>query len=335
MMKIVRTIVLLAFLLLIFPTLKVEALAPGGVGNLDIAVVPDFPGPNEPVRATLSTYSTDLNRAKITWTLGGSVIESGVGEKTVNFTSGKNGVRSVLSVRVEGGDGIILSGSVNITPAKVDLLWETSTYTPVLYKGKALHTSQATIKVVALPEIYVGSRRALPNDLVYEWTRNGDPLLSQSGYGKNSISIEGARIFGKDIVEVIVSTVNKEAKAKSSVTINTIDPYIVFYGEDELLGTTYNKTLGQGFNLGSEEFKLRAEPYFFSLEELTSSRLNYDWRLDGKKIEPESNKNILTLRYTGGGGSSQVSLKITNPLRSLQEALNTFMINFGNQNNES
>jgi hypothetical protein len=89
-------------------------------------------------------------------------------------------------------------------------------------------------------------------------------VVLQSGYGKNSFSYTGPKIFGSDIVEVVVSTKDNAVYASNRVTISTTDPEIIFYEENDLFGTNYTKVIPTTFSMQTEEFKLRAEPCYFT-----------------------------------------------------------------------
>src|SRR5690606_11304016 len=59
---------------------------PTGVEEqITIQQIPRIPSPGETVSITLSGYSTNLNKATITWTLNGNILNSGVGATQIQF----------------------------------------------------------------------------------------------------------------------------------------------------------------------------------------------------------------------------------------------------------
>ena len=48
--------------------------------NMDI--VPRNPGPGDEIYVSLTSYTTDINSAKITWRVNGKTIDEGTGKKT-------------------------------------------------------------------------------------------------------------------------------------------------------------------------------------------------------------------------------------------------------------
>ena len=124
--------------------------------NVDVALTtnPEYPSANSNVTISLSTYSIDLGKAKISWLLDGNLSLEGVGKKTFSFTTGDTGSSSTIQVKIETADGNSVDKQLTITPANVDMLWEAyDSYVPPFYKGKKLGTGEGTYKVVALPSI--------------------------------------------------------------------------------------------------------------------------------------------------------------------------------------
>ena len=232
----------------------------------------------------------------------------------------------------EGGE---LSAEAIIRPADVDILWQSHSYTPPFYRGKALHSSQSPITLTAMPYFISGGRAVDSDNLIYNWTRNDKPLLDQSGYGKRSLTITGAKIFGRDIIELTVATRDSRISAKRRVVINTIDPEILFYEERGLEGIHYDNELSGTFTLSNQELVLMAEPYFVSLPEFESDKINYTWTVDGKRANPDSENPLrLTLRQEGGPGMARLTLALKNPARSLQEAVASVFLKFSGVNTD-
>src|SRR3989344_5089218 len=224
-------------------------------GFISLEISPENPAPNSNVSARLQSFSTDLSRANISWSVGGKQIESGVGRTSVNFTVGPAGSATQIYVRVVDLEGRVSEISRTIRPAGVELIWEARTYTPAHYRGKALASSQASVRIVAFPEIVVSGSKVSPTSLIYQWRRDGKPLLDKSGYGRRSLEITGAKLFGQALIEVTVSTRDGKVNAQGVTLVKVVDPQIRFYQQNPLSGTLFEKALGPNFNFapGQEE----------------------------------------------------------------------------------
>lgn len=319
------------FLVLFFaPWHNTQAVSNDLLGNVVIEINPIYPKPEQRALASVNTYSLDLDKTEITWLVNGSVVKQGIGEKSTGFTMGKAGTPIRIEVRVSSKSLGVLSDSITITPASVDLLWESNTYTPNLYKAKPLHSSESQITLLAIPHISISGNKVSAKDLTYNWKINGNPQIAQSGYGKYSLTYKGPKIFGEDTIEVVASTQNSNIYASNQVKIATMDPEIIFYEENDLFGTNYLAMIPKNFSMSREEFKLRAEPFYFSEPDLSKTVVSYEWSLNGKEIQLNADPRILTLRNAGGFGSSAIRLVMKNTTKSLQEAASSFNVYFGN-----
>src|SRR3989344_66355 len=287
---------------------------PSSMGTLNAASSPEFPGPNSQVRISLSSFSTDLNRATIGWYSNGKLIKQAVGMVTFDFKTGAIGSKTEISAVVKKQEGGTLTKNLTFQPAEIDLLWASNTVVPPLYKGRALKSSEAQTKVTAVTNFVQGSKRVPNSGLVFEWALNSQPLLKQSGPGKNSLEFRGATVFGRDIVELTVSTIDKNIISKRVGIAPVVEPEIVFYHEAELAGT---------------EFIIRAVPYYVSREEYENGQMKLNWVVNGKALpdQREEGRDLLALQNESGGRSKAVvNVSISNPTRMLQEAVGSISL---------
>lgn len=296
-------------------------------GDFSLEINPENPGPNEKVSAKLITYSFDANRAAISWILNGEKKLSGIGETKFNFTTGNAGSKITLVVSVKTDNGISMEKTLTFRPADVDLLWEAETYVPPTFKGKAIPTSESRIKVTALPHIVVDGAEVSSSNLIFDWERNFSNVQGASGYGKNSFSFRSAEIFGEDNISVTVSTYGRSITAQNRIRIKIGEPKILFYENKPMEGVLYNSALNGEFQLSGNEISVKAEPFFFSKRNMGS--LNYEWTMNGEKIFSDEAPNIVTLRAGSGSGSTNIGLRINNPINILQFAEKFLRINYG------
>ncbi len=293
-----------------------------------VEVSPEVPGPNMTVNAKLMSYSFDVDRAYIVWSVDGAKKSEGRGSKSFSFKTGGRGEKTSLSVSITTESGLQLSKTLNFIPAEVDLLWKAETYTPISYKGKAMSVPEATVTVTAVPHFGKYASQNSSN-LIYNWELDYKKKQDFSGPGKNSFTFRTDGPFNESTIGVEVTDYAKTAIAKNSINIKNHEPKLLFYKDHHLEGPSYDKTIGKMFDLADSEILIRAEPYFFSIPKDESS-LSFEWEVNGEKIAPES-PNVIDLRTDPGSGTgqSEVSASARHLFKDFQSAFNSFRINFG------
>ena len=314
-------------------SLFAQAQIPGFGEVVLFDVSPENPRPGQIVTIDIESFSVDLDRAdSITWVLDGTVLKRGAGIKRIQFEAGQLGSKSVIDVVVRGASMGTISESITIRPTEVDLLWEASSYTPPFYKGKALPSSDAEITIVAISQFVTSSGSKLDSsDLIFMWKEDGKVLGSQSGRGRDSIKIKGPKIFSSTLIQVDVSSLGSTLQGKGLEVIASVQPKIIFYENDTILGMRYENALNGGFSLLNEEVNITAHPYFFSGSKRVISDFDYSWKVNGSKVSasPEDESSIVLRQVGAGEGEASVSLDIQNLDRILQSARASFSIIFG------
>lgn len=306
----------------------------GGFEPVTIELSSQAPEPFQKITAQAKSVRYDMNKISLSWFVNGKEVSSGIGKTSINFEIGAAGSVTTVSVVAEIPSVGAITETMNIAPASVDLLWQSGTYTPPFYRGKALASSAAPLTIVAIPNIFSRQGRKIPaKELVYNWKLNDEAVLSQSGYGRSAIHIVGVRIYGDTQVSVDVSSLDGSVTARKFLLIPSIDPKLVFYEHHPLEGVRYSQALGGTFNLSGREVVVRAEPYFFSNVEA----LNYQWSLNSQPVEVTREKwNDLTLRQEGTAkGVSKIDLSVQGAEvtrgSALQNAAAALLISFSEQ----
>ena len=297
--------------------------------NYLVEISPEIPTPGVEVRANLVSYSFDVDRAYIVWSLDGVVKLEGVGEKKFSFMAGSIGKRITLDVAIITEKGLKLNKVIKIIPAEVDLLWTAKTYTPVFYKGKAMPVPGSLVTVAAIPHFggYAGGNRA---DYIYNWKLDYKNKPNYSGVGKSSFTFRTAGPFNKSVVSVEVSDYKKTVKAKNFAFIKNREPELFFYKDYPLEGPSYNIAVGGAIDLpaGASEISVRGEPYFFSIPR-KESLFSFNWAVNGKKTTVERPNVIdFSAEPGSGGGQASVWLDIKNKFKDFQSAGGGFRVNF-------
>jgi len=296
-------------------------------GDITLTVSPNFPRANEEVSLELHGFTVDLDRAEISWFLNNKLISIGIGNRTFSFkTDGLGSVSSLLIVVEHPTSGIFRKTQV-FRPADVDILWEVDTYVPPFYKGKKMPSSNSPVTLTAMPELRTSRGKKLdPRSLVYTWEQDRVILLNQSGYGKQSITVDGPALFQNTIISLEVSSFDGLIRASKTIFIEPFEPEILFYEKHPLRGILYNNAIIRSFFLPKEEFTLRGEPYFFSSDSFGKVTLDFGWTVNNSTILP-TRKNELVLRKEGSGGSREVRLAIRD-LRNLLQSAASILVQF-------
>lgn len=288
----------------------------------------EHPGSNQKIDAKIVSYSFDENRSEISWYLNGSLALSGKGEKNFSFTTNKVGSKTTLLVMVYNQDGIRVEKSYQFIPAEVDVLWEAETYTPASYRGKAMISREAVVKITAFPDFVYNGSKLSPSDLYYEWEINYKKKPDLSGYGKRYFSYKLSNLTSIEDIKLTISSYSGILTAEKNIKIKTQSPEIIFYEEKPLEGPDYNNALPEELDLFGGEIVVRAEPFFFSKNSV--SQLSYNWKMNGQSFQPDQKPNVVDLRASeGAGASSLISLQIQHPFILLQSAVKSIKINFG------
>ncbi len=301
--------------------------------DISVSVTPDAPGPLQNVTIELTSFAVDLNRAKINWTLDGKLQPSGTGVKKFSFRSGTIGSKSTVTIEIIIDANTTVNKTVIVQPAGLDLLWESpDSYVPPFYEGKALPASEATIKVVALPNASATSG-ATAGNLVYQWKRNYTLSQANSGYGKNVFSFKNDYLNSdnKEAISVQASSGDGTGAytAQASLEIVPRPPKIIFYQLKPLEGEDFANALLDNFTIKDKEVTIVAEPYFFSPAPVTGKQYTYAWSINGNDTTAPTPENILTVRpQEGTQGTGRIDVSIENTFKLFQSATKSLLLNF-------
>ncbi len=300
--------------------------------SINVDISPSTPQPNQTVTITLSSYSTDLNAATITWMLGGKKIDSGKGDKTLSFAVGPSGTDTAVSIVILTNQGETITKSYDIRPTTVDMIWQATGYTPPFYKGKTLFSHQDVIEFIALPHFSDANGAEIPpQNLIYTWTRNGTVVGDFSGYGKYTYTVQSSIISRPLDIQVQVTSPNTNAVGSAETVVAPTDPMVLMYEKNPLYGIQFQKVLADGAILSSSrEINVIGEPYFFGTTDSHDTSLTYNWSINGNSIDSDTTQTTRVFREPDGVvGTSNISLSVTNTNQILQSAQYAFNLIFG------
>ncbi len=310
---------------------KAQQLSDLTAGSIEVTLIPANPREHENVQVSIVSYMTDLDSAGIVWQVNGKTIKSGIGARTVNFQVGDIGEKITLVIKIQTKEGEDITKTIEFSPAGVDLIWQSNSYTPPFYKGKAMFAHQDSITIIAIPHM-TSSGEFDPGSYIYKWTQNGRALQSESGYGKNTITINGSVISRPLKIEVEVSTPYSYAAAYGYTTINPIDPFVLLYSKSPLYGIQFQKALAGESYLSTPEITVAAIPMFFDVRYTTSANIGYKWSINGEFINNDPAASTQVFRpIEGMSGTSNITVKVEHIDKILQYAVGKFSLGFGNK----
>ncbi|MDO8520789.1 MAG: hypothetical protein Q7S52_01610 [bacterium] len=315
--------------ILLFPSIALAAL-----DVVTFSTNPPNPSPNQPVTVSIQSFAINLNSAKITWYVDKEVVKDGIAEKSIQTNTKAFGQTVTIDVVIVDQTGVRTDKKFLLRPIEIDILWEADTYTSPFYKGKALPSYKSNVKAMAMARM-----RSLsddPSSFYYTWTINRIQGLGE-GLGKTSAVIPMKYAGSAVPVSVRVSDLSKEGGGggqswSGMQNILAVSPTLLFYEQAPLLGTLLERALSGGISTKGTSFRIRAVPYFFSLDDMASGNLVYTWKKDGQSTAPALNPTSIQLGKTGTGAeTSIISLSIQNRKRILQSANAQVTVNFSQE----
>ena len=297
------------------------------VKPIQFDISPQNPGPYEVVTIQAQGYTYDLNRTTITWYINGEQVLQGIGRTRIQFETGAIGEPVTVRMDAVTQAGTRFSETVTLTPAHLDIAWESNTYTPPFYKGKALHSASTFLTFIALPTFIRKNGTIIPpEELVYKWKLGARTLVDQSGYGRQSIQLKNEKFIQPMTITVEVSDADNLFFAKKKLRAPVTQPEIVFYENHPLLGILYNHALSGNIDLVNQEITVLAEPYFFEGFDRSDIAFERTWRIDQNIVTAGES---ITLRPVGtAAGTSFVDLTMRSTSNILQSARNQFSVRY-------
>ncbi len=304
---------------------------PAGQGGLDLSPSSDNPIPGQVVTITAKSYSTDINSAKITWTVNGKTVQSGIGMTSLDVNAPPLGSKLTVAVTAVTNGGASFNNSIVIGSGSVDMILENDGYVPPLFLGKIPASYQNSVKVIAVPHIADSSGVEYdPKTLIYQWKKNNVAIEDGSGYGKQSIVIPGDIIPRAYAISVTAALRSNAAQAFGVISVDPQSPFIKFYRSDALYGPLFNQAIIDTVRLGSQkETSILAVPFGFNKPVGGVGSLSLSWLINGiEHPELSTYESIIIRAPEGSGGSSNIELEAKNTKQILQGAQASFSAQF-------
>ncbi|NQV87936.1 MAG: hypothetical protein HQ402_00065 [Parcubacteria group bacterium] len=304
-------------------------------GTISVSLTPTNPQPNENVSIKLTSYSTNLDQAEISWSVDGVEQKKAFGEKEFGLVAPSVGDLVSVQANIQTIEGGSAQKTINIQPAGVDLLWQAESYSHPFYKGKVLWPIQGNVKVVAIPQFITSDKNIISSEnLIYKWKKNGLVIGDMSGFGKNTLSLTGSIISRPLNISVEVTTLNNDMAAENRVTLSSGDTKLLLYEDNPRYGILYNKIIGSDFVLKNPEVSIVAEPYFFAGN--TKDFISFVWSINGNKITDNKNVNMETFRQEDDTkGVAQILITASHTVKTFEGSQISTKLHFGENNSNT
>lgn len=312
---------------------KVSAQSINEIFNLqaeiNLSISPSNPQVGQAINASVQASGTNLDSNNISWYVNGVQKATGIGVKTFTTQVTSLGAPLVIKVRVTTNTGEVAERSFTVSAQDVDIVWESDSYTPPFYKGKALYTPEGNVFITAMPNIInKAGVRVAPSNLVYKWSINNSVLGDKSGYGRNVLFFSGS-ILAEQTEVMIEVTASDGTTGVGYEILAPQSPQTVLYENDPLYGVMFNNAITNGFKLKSSEIRVDAYPYFQSANNKIASNLTYSWSLNSTPIPVPLQKNSAVFRNSNNlNGTSLISVITENSTHILQQTQVNANLNF-------
>lgn len=293
--------------------LHAQLAAQSAAGGIVIRMTPENPLPGGYVHLSAFSSTVDLERSDITWYANKKIIAQGSGLTETDISAGPAGTGVDVVVIAQDGNGATASGEAFIRPAEVDLVWESDSYTPPFYKGRALPSAGTKIRAQAIAGLQLANGTLVPeSDIMYTWRRNGSVIATASGRGRSFATFSAPTLFGTDLIEVEAVSVDGTLSGKTGVNIPSVEPILGLYDDHPVFGILYNNKFGLTASVKDAEKTFAAVPYFAQAESSDDSQLVYNWRINGLNIGADyARPSAITINSEGSNGNADIALSLT------------------------
>ncbi|OGG52962.1 hypothetical protein A3C20_03785 [Candidatus Kaiserbacteria bacterium RIFCSPHIGHO2_02_FULL_55_25] len=332
MKRLVLAVLAIVFVAVVYLPAQAGAqfLIPGAESALSVSFSPQYPAPDSNVTLTLQSSLYDLDSSSVTWTVNGKEATSGDAATPVNVKTGPLGSKTDVRADITGPNGSA-SATATIIPSSVDLLWESDSYVPPFYSGRALPSAGSRVRLVALTHFVRPGGGEIPADqIVFTWTKDSEVLGDSSGRGKSSITVDGPTLFGTETIVVEAASLDGSIAGQALIRIPDTEPKLTLYENHPLFGVLYHQALGATTFVPKNEMSFTAVPYFASAVSSGDVGLQYEWRVNQSPIttSPTHGNEITVNAASSTGLMALINLSLTHVSNYFLSAAGSWSVTF-------
>lgn len=280
-----RPAVVAGLALVLFPLLSYAQISlPGARDTLVLSSFPPSAGPGESVTMTAQDPYLDAPSTLFTWYVNNVAVASSTGLASYSVRLGALGSQTDVAVTADGPGGE-LSARATLIPTSIDLLWESDSYTPPFYRGRALPTPGTALRLLAVPHFVGEDGKELPaSSLLYTWKSNGITLRASSGVGKSSALIPISPFSLSQAIEVDVTSSDGVYAGSAGSSIAIGQPILMLYQDHPLFGILYDAPILSRSVVSETEMAFAAVPYFAPASSVNDAALTYAWQVNNQPV---------------------------------------------------
>lgn len=268
------------------------------VPPFSIVANPAAPSPGENITLTVDTPTFDKNAATYTWTLNGKTLidQSGLGRRGITAQAGEVGSSIKVSVTATEPNGAQHSTTLSVPVADLIITWTAQTSIPKWYKGKALPSAGAKVRLVAMPTFVANGTVIPPSQLMYTWLIDGNPFTS--GAGMQVVEVNASKIpLMSPVVYLLVEDNTKKISKDIRVGVFAQTPQVLAYQTFPLGGIEPRTALSSMMVPNQGLVDIQLEPFYFPKPK---KDLAYAWTVNGIQLQGQPGAPyILTIDPAG------------------------------------
>lgn len=312
------------YLLVILAVLMLPLNA--GANGILLTTAPEFPQAGESVTVTAAPIGDNPAFILFTWRVDGTEVARGYGVSRIVTNAPSLGDSSLVEVTAAIGDALIGTNTIDITPARVTLEWESNGILPPAYDGRPLLGAHGLVRLVAVSEFIQNNVRLSTEDLVYVWNINGTARTTASGYGRSVLITEPPFFNNPFSVEVRVFTRDKKLQARATTTIRPVSPQVLVYETLPLSGGRWWSAVTDRYPFSTSEVSFSAYPTYASPE--VARAVTWSLGSDHVTLEGADPRNMVFKKTGIGTGTYTVRAAFENPFKFLEYGAHTFLLQF-------
>lgn len=279
------------------------------VADVSIFAQPASPSPGESFTVRADSPISDTNSSYFRWYVNGLARPelSGYGKNEIALVAGALGSKTTVRADITPQNQATSGGVVVVPVSDLSLTWSADTYTPKWYKGKALATPKSTVRVAAVPEIFIAGQLVPVEKLVFEWFINSGRVLSGSGEDvlefetdDYSATTHPVQVRVRDFQNIIFKS--------ASVSITTTKPRLVLYPFSPLGGIEPRAHAAATPIEKAGEVDLALEPFFFTPQ--SKRNLSYTWTVGGISMAGRAENPFLLSLDASHYSSDNISISV-------------------------
>lgn len=288
---------------------------------------PADPQPGDTVHFSVDAPLHDLAKSSITWTIDGEVVAEGIGMNATDYSLGLSGDAIDVAVTIADPVWGNAAAAITIVPLQLDLIFDSPTYVPAFYRGRAMPSPGGVLRLQAIAR-FPGTRGYLDESVItYTWSRNSQVLGSVSGKGRSSITIDAPLEGDVDTISVRASANDGTLSAVASAKIPATEPVLMLYEDQPLFGILFHSAFASEIPTRGDT-TVAAIPYFVTAQRLDDQALRYAWKINNQTVTASSTKkNEMTLH--SDNGALTLELGISHATNFFLDSIRSWKFLFG------